>query len=174
MPKITVVVGLLLVLLGVGMYLGTGMESWTALIPAFFGVVLGLIILMSTLHLAPMFAAIYVFAAIGLTLLALQALTALREHGASGIRTLGATLLRFFDTFASMTAELTLLLATLSILTSAFVNTGVPPKVGFILVDAASINLAAMVVVGGMWGLVQHLPFGEAEAGEPASCHEEE
>ena len=34
-----------------------------------------------------------------------------------------------------MTAELTLLLATLSILTGAFVTTGVPPKVGFILVE---------------------------------------
>ena len=126
-------------------------QDWTR-VGAFLGVVAGLIVLMSALHLAPMFAALYIFAAIGATLLLLQAVTAFRAHGAAGARTLGSTLLRFIDAFASMTAELTLLLATLSILTSAFVNTGVPPKVGFILVEAASINLAAMVVVAFLFG----------------------
>ena len=126
-------------------------EDWTR-VGAFFSVVIGLIVLMSVLHLAPMFAAIDIFALVGGTLLLLQAVTALRAHGAAGVRVLGSTLLRFFDTFASMTAELTLLLATLSILTSAFVNTGVPTKVGFILVDAASINLAAMVIVAFLFG----------------------
>ena len=121
-------------------------------IGAFLGVVIGLIVLMSVLHLAPMFAALYVFTGVGGALLLMQAVTAFRAHGAAGARTLGSTLLRFFDTFASMTAELTLLLATLSILTSAFVNTGVPPKVGFILVEAASINLMAMVVVAFLFG----------------------
>ncbi len=43
-------------------------------------------------------------------------------------------------------------LATLSILTSAFVNTGVPTKVGFILLDAAAINLVAMVLVAFFFG----------------------
>ncbi len=126
-------------------------QDWIR-IGAFLGVVAGLIGLMSVLHLAPMFAALYVFAGVGAALLLLNAMTAFRTHGAAGARTLGATLLRFFDTFASMTAELTLLLATLSILTSAFVNTGVPPKVGFILVEAASINLLAMVVMAFLFG----------------------
>ena len=125
--------------------------DWTR-IGAFIGVVIGLVVMMSALHLAPIFAALYIFIAIGAALLLLQAVTAFREHGAAGARTLGSTLLRFVDTFASMTAELTLLLATLSILTGAFVNTGVPPKVGFILVDAASINLLAMVVVAFLFG----------------------
>ena len=126
-------------------------QDWIR-IGAFLGVVVGLIVLMSALHLAPMFAALYIFAAIGGVLLVLNAVSAFRAQGAAGARTVGATLLRFFDTFASMTAELTLLLATLSILTSAFVNTGVPPKVGFILVDAASINLMAMVLVAFLFG----------------------
>lgn len=43
-------------------------------------------------------------------------------------------------------------MATLSILTSAFVNTGVPTKVDFILVEAASINLTVMVLVGFFFG----------------------
>jgi uncharacterized membrane protein len=38
MPVITRLVGLLLVVLGIGSYLGTGQTSVTALIPAFFGV----------------------------------------------------------------------------------------------------------------------------------------
>ena len=126
-------------------------QDWTR-IGAFLGVVAGLIVLMSALHLAPMFAALYIFAAIGCALLLLHAVTAFRAHGAAGARTVGSTLLRFIDAFASMTAELTLLLATLSILTGAFVNTGVPPKVGFILVEAASINLLAMVIVAFLFG----------------------
>ena len=126
-------------------------QDWTR-IGAFLGVVVGLIGLMSLLHLAPVFAALYVFAGVGAALLVLQAVSAFRTRGMAGARTLGSTLVRFVDTFASMTAELTLLLATLSILTGAFVNTGVPPKVGFILVEAASINLLAMVVVAFLFG----------------------
>lgn len=41
MAKITIGFGVALVLLGVGAYLGTGMRSWTALIPAIAGVLLG-------------------------------------------------------------------------------------------------------------------------------------
>lgn len=37
MPKITITVGILLILLGVGGYVVTGFQSWTAMIPAFFG-----------------------------------------------------------------------------------------------------------------------------------------
>jgi hypothetical protein len=39
MPKVTIVFALLLIALGGGLYVGSGMESVTALIPAFFGVV---------------------------------------------------------------------------------------------------------------------------------------
>ena len=126
-------------------------EDWTR-IGAFLCVVFGLIGLMSVLQLAPAVAALYVFAAIGTALLLMEAATVFRAHGVGGARKLGSTLLRFVDTFASMAAEFTLLLATLSILTSAFVITGVPPKVGFILVEAASLNLLAMVVVAFLFG----------------------
>ena len=81
-------------------------EDWTR-IGAFFGVVVGLIGLMSVLHLAPIFAALYVFAGVGAALLLMKAVTAFRAHGVEGARVLGSTLLRFIDTFASMTADLT-------------------------------------------------------------------
>jgi len=40
MPNITIITGGLLIILGLGGYFGTGSESITALIPAFFGVVI--------------------------------------------------------------------------------------------------------------------------------------
>ena len=43
MAKITIGLGLVLIVLGVGGYFGTGQESLTALIPAFFGLPLGLL-----------------------------------------------------------------------------------------------------------------------------------
>ncbi|MBF2760362.1 MAG: TRAP transporter permease [Ectothiorhodospiraceae bacterium AqS1] len=142
---------------------------------AFIVVVAGLILLMSALHLAPIFAALYVFLGVGACLLTMQALLDIRfrrqarvgdeksaSKGASPGRdrpkggdarlTTKSAILRFFDSFASMTADLTLLLATLSILTSAFVNTGVPPKVGFLLIEAASIHLAAMALMAFIFG----------------------
>jgi TRAP transporter 4TM/12TM fusion protein len=130
--------------------------SWTdgVNLAAFLGVVLGLIVLMATLHLPPMFAAIDVFEAIGALLLVWTLVAAVRELGLGGLRSLGRPLLRFVDNFASMTAELTLLLASLSILTGVFVNTGVPTKVGFILVEAANINLAVMAVVAFFFGAI--------------------
>jgi TRAP-type uncharacterized transport system fused permease subunit len=59
---------------------------------------------------------------------------------------------RFVDFFAEMTADLTLLLATLSIMTGALVITGVPTKIGSLLLAAAGVNLAAMVVVAFFFG----------------------
>ena len=44
-----------------------------------------------------------------------------------------------------MITDIALLLATLSIMTGALVITGVPTKLGALLVDAAGINMAAMV-----------------------------
>ena len=42
MPRLTVLLGLVLVAIGVGFWLGSGRESVTALIPAFLGVPIGL------------------------------------------------------------------------------------------------------------------------------------
>jgi TRAP-type uncharacterized transport system fused permease subunit len=75
-----------------------------------------------------------------------------RQGGTSAAAKLFRPLVRFLDNFTGMTADLTLLLATLSILTSAFVNTGVVPKVGFLMVEAASINLLMMVLVAFLFG----------------------
>jgi TRAP-type uncharacterized transport system fused permease subunit len=106
---------------------------------------------MGTLHLAPMIAAYYVFIAVGAALLAAHVAMIVRRSGWSW-RALAAPLGRFIDHFASMTSDLALLLATLSIMTGAFVITGVPTKVGSLLLEAAGVNLAAMVVVAFFFG----------------------
>ncbi len=124
--------------------------DWTNL-AAFVAVVGGLIGLMAVLHLPPMFAAMYTFLAVFGVLVAAHIAAAVWAR-ASVPRSLIAPLGRLVDSFASMTADLTLLLATLSIMTGALVITGVPTKIGAILVAAAGVNLFAMVVVAFFFG----------------------
>ncbi len=120
-------------------------------IVAFVAVVGGLIALMATLHLAPMFAALYIFLAVG-AFLALGHLISTARSGAWSWRAAIAPFGRLVDHFASMAADLTLLLAMLSIMTGAFVITGVPTKVGALLIEAAGINVAAMALVAFFFG----------------------
>jgi TRAP transporter 4TM/12TM fusion protein len=124
--------------------------DWTN-IGAFVVVVGGLIGLMAVLHLPPMFAAMYTFLTIFGVLVAAHLAAAVWAK-APVLRSLLAPLGRLVDSFASMTADLTLLLATLSIMTGALVITGVPTKIGAILVAAAGVNLFAMVVVAFFFG----------------------
>ena len=121
-------------------------------IGAFAGVVFGLVILMAVYHQPPMFAALYIFLSIGGLLLAHHILEALLSDKGSLFGALRDALRTFLDNFTTMTAELTLLLATLSILTGAMVNTGIPTKVGFILIEMADINLAAMAIAAFLFG----------------------
>jgi TRAP transporter 4TM/12TM fusion protein len=123
--------------------------DWTN-IGAFAAVVGGLIGLMAVLHLPPTFAALYVFVAVAGTLLVVH-LAMIRMAGRS-LKDVMPILARLIDAFASMTADLTLLLATLSIMTGAFVITGIPTKIGAILIETAGVNLAAMIVVAFFFG----------------------
>ena len=118
---------------------------------AFAAVVAGLITLMAVMRLPPMFAALYVFLAAGGVLLAAHLATLARRR-AFRPRAVMAPLTRFIDTFAGMTADLTLLLAVLSILTGALVITGVPTKIGSLLLTAAGVNLVAMALVAFVFG----------------------
>jgi len=124
--------------------------DWTN-IGAFVAVVGGLIGLMAVLHLPPMFAALYVFLAVFGALLFAHIVLAVWTRKRI-LRSLIAPLGRLIDSFSSMTADLTLLLATLSIMTAALVITGVPTKIGAILVAAAGVNLFAMVMVAFFFG----------------------
>jgi TRAP-type uncharacterized transport system fused permease subunit len=78
----------------------------------------------------------------------------LLASGQLTLRKFLAPLERFLDSYIDMITDIALLLATLSIMTGALVITGVPTKLGQLLVDAAGVNLAAMVGVGFLFGAV--------------------
>jgi TRAP transporter 4TM/12TM fusion protein len=118
----------------------------------FAAVVIGLIWLMGVANIAAMIAALYVFLTVAPILFASYLLQQWQTRGRLGWRELIAPLGRLVDNFASMTADLTLLLATLSIMTGALVITGVPTKLGVILIEAAGVNLAAMVLLAFVFG----------------------
>ena len=122
-------------------------------IGAFVFVVGGLIALMATIHLAPMFAALYMFVYTFIGILAIH-VTGLVIAGQWSIREFIAPLHRFLDSYIDMITDIALLLATLSIMTGALVITGVPTKLGSLLVDAAGINMAAMVGMAFIFGAI--------------------
>ncbi|GIX47151.1 MAG: hypothetical protein KatS3mg131_1362 [Candidatus Tectimicrobiota bacterium] len=114
---------------------------------AYAGVIAGLIYLMGVVHLPPMLAALRVFAVAGLALVGFFVVALCRQRREGFWRQLGRPFLAFLDLFAGMTADLTLLLATLSIMTGAFVITGIPTKLGFVLMQAAGVHLVVMLLV---------------------------
>ena len=119
---------------------------------AFIFVVGGLVTLMSTIFLAPMFAALYMFCAAGAGLVVINVAALLRSGWSFSefIRPLQRTL----DSYIEMISDISMLLATLAILTGALVITGVPTKLGFLLVDAAGINMPLMVLMAFIFGAV--------------------
>jgi TRAP transporter 4TM/12TM fusion protein len=120
---------------------------------AFVVTVGGLVGLMATIHLAPMFAALYVFIAVGSAMFIITLVPLLRP-GHWSFQEFLKPIKGFIDAYADMIADLTLLLATLSIMTGALVITGVPTKLGALLVDAAGINMIAMVMMAFFFGAI--------------------
>jgi len=118
---------------------------------AFVFVVGGLVTLMATIFLAPMFAALYMFCAAGAGLLVIHAASLLRNWSFSEFI---KPLKRVLDSYIDMITDIALLLATLAIMTGALVITGVPTKLGALLVDAAGVNMAAMVAMAFLFGAI--------------------
>jgi TRAP transporter 4TM/12TM fusion protein len=135
---------------------GTGEAlSWRDIVnlAAFVGVIFGLVGMMAAWNLAPQFAALYAFVAVGSVLLAVHVLFMLAARRWS-FAELIAPVRRFLDAFIEMASDLTLLLATLAIMTGALVITGVPTKLGVLLIELAGVNLAAMVILAFVFGAV--------------------
>ena len=120
---------------------------------AFVFVVGGLVMLMATIFLAPMFAALYMFCAAGGALVAIHVVTLLRSKGWS-LRDFIEPLRRVLDSYIEMISDISMLLATLAIMTGALVITGVPTKLGFLLIEAAGLNMAAMVLMAFIFGAI--------------------
>jgi TRAP-type uncharacterized transport system fused permease subunit len=118
---------------------------------AFVVVIAGLVGLMAVFNQAPMFAALDVFVWVGGALFVIHIVPLLGPSRWS-LRAVVDPVRRVVDSFTEMTADLTLLLATLSIMTGALVITGVPTKLGTLLVEAAGVNLAGMVILAFVFG----------------------
>jgi len=118
---------------------------------AFVVVVGGLVALMATIFLAPMFAALYMFCIAGFALLAIHTVSLLRNWT---FREFIAPLQRVLDCYIDMITDIALLLATLSIMTGVLVITGVPTKLGSLLIEAAGVNMAAMVAMAFIFGAI--------------------
>jgi TRAP transporter 4TM/12TM fusion protein len=110
-------------------------------------VILGLVILMGVWRQPAMIAALNVFMAAGIAVTVIFVVVTYRAHSGWHLKALVAPYSRFIEQFATVTADLTLLLATLSILTGVFVITGIPTKVGFLLMEAAGLHVLAMALV---------------------------
>jgi TRAP transporter 4TM/12TM fusion protein len=118
---------------------------------AFVFVVGGLVTLMATIFLAPMFAALYMFCAAGIALLLIHVAGLL---GHWSFREFIAPVRRVLDSYVDMITDIALLLATLSIMTGALVITGVPTKLGALLIEAGGISMAAMVAMAFLFGAI--------------------
>lgn len=125
-------------------------RDWVNL-AAFLIVISGLVGMMGLWNLPPMFAALYVFVGVGSALFVIHFVSLLSSGRWSWAAFFGPAR-RFLDSFTEMTADLTLLLATLSIMTGALVITGVPTKLGALLIETAGYNLAAMVILAFVFG----------------------
>ncbi|HCS68409.1 MAG TPA: hypothetical protein DIW51_00405 [Rhodospirillaceae bacterium] len=99
-----------------------------------------------------MIAALTVFVMVAPVMFSIDAYRRFRVEGRPSIRQLLTPIGRMIDAFSSMTADLTLLLAALSIMTGVFVITGIPTKVGVLMLEAAGINLIAMAVIAFLFG----------------------
>ncbi|MDH3442485.1 MAG: TRAP transporter large permease subunit [Deltaproteobacteria bacterium] len=119
---------------------------------AYLGVVVGLVYMMGVIYLPPTIAALRVFVWVGIILSSAVIAVSLFTELKLKIDELGKIFLSFVQGFARMTSDITLLLATLSIMTGAFVITGIPTKLGFLLMEAAGIHLTLMIVVAFCFG----------------------
>jgi TRAP transporter 4TM/12TM fusion protein len=120
---------------------------------AFVFVLGGLVGLMAVIFLAPMFAALYMFCAAGTGLVVINLVPLLGRNRWSW-RKFIAPLQRFLDSYIDMISDIALLLATLSIMTGALIITGVPTKLGSLLVEAAGVNMVLMVLMAFIFGAI--------------------
>ena len=103
--------------------------------PPSWRVIGGLVGMMAAWNLAPQFAALYVFVAVGSALFVVNRRCCCWP-GRWSFAEFIEPVRKFLDAYIEMTSDLTLLLATLAIMTGALVITGVPTKLGALLIEA--------------------------------------
>jgi len=114
--------------------------------------VVGLLVyFMGVLRIAPLVAAVRVFMGIS-AFLFLAYVINMVKIGSFNFKALFRPILKIIDTFGEMASDLVLLLSLLGILSGAFVITGIPTKVGLLMMDAAAFHIIAMILVAFIFG----------------------
>ena len=119
---------------------------------AYLAGVAGLIYLMGVLRQPAMGSAQQVFFVLGAGLTVMLLVRWATTPGRRSLRQLARPYTSFVETFARMTAELTLLLSVLGILTAGFAITGVPTRVGFLMLQVAGVSIVLMVLLAFVFG----------------------
>ncbi len=122
----------------------------------FFTGIVMLIILMGYYYLAPTYAAL-ITSWITLTLLASGTLYLAARYGGGvvdGLKRIYSSLLKTVEQFASFISDLTLLLATLGIMTGLLAITGIPTKIGFMMLGLGGENIYLLAILGFLFGYI--------------------
>lgn len=115
-----------------------------------------LIILMGYYYIAPTYAALttswtaLILASAGTIYFTLKSSGDLRKV----FKRLGLSLMKTIDRFATFTSDLTLLLATLGIMTGLLAITGIPTKIGFMLMSLGRENFYLLAAIGFLFGYI--------------------
>lgn len=120
---------------------------------AFTAVIIGLIILMGVYRMTAMVAAVRVLVGLVSFLSLIFILQNFRSFkGVEGVKTFFRPYLKSVDTLASLGADLAVLLSMLGVLAGSLTVTGIPTKVGSLLVQAADFHVSAVVLVAFLFG----------------------
>ena len=122
---------------------------------AFVAVITSLILLMGVVRMTAMAAAVRVLVGLVIFLTAVFLLDNFRDlRGWQGVKQFLAPYFRSVDTLASLGADLAVLLSVLGMLAGALEITGVPTRIGALMVQAASIHVVLVVGVAFLFGYV--------------------
>ncbi len=115
----------------------------------FLGLIALLIALMGLYMMPPMYAALLTALA---AIIFATGLTVVESRGKSFISLYGGRLVETLNSFASFVSEITLLLSTLAIMTGIFTLTGLPTKIGFLMMDIGAHNVTLLAVIAFVFG----------------------
>lgn len=120
---------------------------------AFATVIIALIVLMGVYRLPAMVAAVRVLVGLIIFLTFVFILQNYKEFNSfAGLKGFFKPYLKSIDTLSSLGADLAILLSLLGILAGSLTVTGIPTKVGALLVQAAGFHVAAVVLVAFLFG----------------------
>jgi len=130
----------------------TGMVDLVNLL-AYLTVVGFLIFFMGVWRWAPLVAAVRVFIGIAVFFCVFHVVNNLRNRSYN-LKEMVRPIAKIVETFGDVTSDVVLLLAILGIVAGAFTITGVPTKIGTMMVEAAGGNIIPMVLIAFFFGYV--------------------